>query len=377
MRILHVTDCYSPRLGGLEVQVHQLSQQQRAAGHQVAILTATGETPGAHGRSVTRDHGVPVFRMAARMPGRLPVHPWPWAHARDLLTRLEPDVIHLHIGGLTPSTQAVAALAAAQERPAVLTVHSVWREQTTVRPYAVLDRLIGWSQWPIHLTAVSHLAADRVRRAAGGDREIAVLRNGVDVDEWRQAAVPRAGGPVHVVSAGRFAPRKRMMPLLAVLESAARILGPQTPLRVTVPGEGPELAAAREFVAERGIEDRLHLPGRLSREELVALYREADVYVAPGVDDAFSVAVQEAQAAGLAIVSRSQSGAAELIEEGVTGLLAADDDALAHAVVRLVTDSDLLARITAHNRQVPPETAWPRVLTETMAAYEHALTLVP
>lgn len=377
MRILHVTDCYFPRLGGLEVQVHQLSQQQRAAGHQVAVLTATGETAGAHGRSVTRDQGVPVFRMAARMPGRLPVHPWPWPHARDLLARLEPDVIQLHIGGLTPSTQAVAALAAAQERPAVLTVHSVWREHTAVRPYGLLDRLIGWSRWPIHYTAVSHLAADRVRQAAGGQLEVGVLRNGVDVDEWRQAAVPRSGGPVHVVSAGRFAPRKRMMPLLTALESAARALGPDVPLRVTVAGEGPELAAAREFVAERGLSDRLHLPGRLSRAELIALYRDADVYVAPGVDDAFSVAVQEAQAAGLAIVSRSQSGAAELLEDGVTGLLAPDDDALSRAVARLVTDADLLERITAHNRQVPPQTAWPQVLTATMAAYEHALTLVP
>ena len=124
------------------------------------------------------------------------------------------------------------------------------------------------------------------------------------------------------------------------------------------------------------IADRLHLPGRLSRTELIALYRDADVYVAPGVDDAFSVAVQEAQAAGLAIVSRSQSGAAELLEDGVTGLLAPDDDALSRAVVRLVTDADLLERITSHNREVPPQTAWPQVLTETMAAYEHARTLV-
>src|SRR5690625_7495768 len=123
-----------------------------------------------------------------------------------------------------------------------------------------------------------------------------------------------------------------MMPLLTALESAARALGPDVPLRVTVAGEGPELAAAREFVAERGLSDRLHLPGRLSRAELIALYRDADVYVAPGVDDALSVAVQEAQAAGLAIVSRSQPGATELPEGGVTSPPAPADHAPGRAL---------------------------------------------
>ena len=373
MRILHVTDCFLPRLGGLEMQVHQLSRQQAAAGHSIAVFTATGPAPGSHGRSVTRVGDVPVFRIAARVPGGLPVHPNPLPHARELIAGLAPDVVHLHIGGLTPNTQAVAALLAAQHHPAVLTVHSVWRP-TTMLAYRMLDRLIGWSSWPLHLTAVSHLAASRVRTAARGEREVGVLRNGVDVEEWRRAAVPGPAGQVHVVSAGRFAPRKRMLPMLAVLEQAARRAGPGANLKVTIPGEGSELPAARAYVAEHGMTDWVDLPGRLDREQLIQLYASADVYVAPGVDDAFSVAVQEAQAAGLAIVSRSQSGAAELIQDGVHGLLAADDDALALAIARLATDLDLLRRITAHNRTVPPSTAWPHVLEQTEQAYTQALT---
>ena len=41
MRILHVTDAYLPRLGGIEMHVHDLAQAQAAAGDDVDIITMT------------------------------------------------------------------------------------------------------------------------------------------------------------------------------------------------------------------------------------------------------------------------------------------------------------------------------------------------
>ena len=41
MRILHVTDTYLPTLGGIELHIHDLAAQQRAAGHLVTIATST------------------------------------------------------------------------------------------------------------------------------------------------------------------------------------------------------------------------------------------------------------------------------------------------------------------------------------------------
>ena len=40
MRIAHVTDFYLPRLGGIELHVSDLSDRQRAAGHEVEVLTS-------------------------------------------------------------------------------------------------------------------------------------------------------------------------------------------------------------------------------------------------------------------------------------------------------------------------------------------------
>ena len=47
MRILHVTDGYGPRLGGIEVFVEGLARHQSLAGHEVSVLTATPALPDA------------------------------------------------------------------------------------------------------------------------------------------------------------------------------------------------------------------------------------------------------------------------------------------------------------------------------------------
>ncbi len=46
MRIAHVSDCFMPRMGGIEGQEHDLALRQRAAGHEVVIITAVGLQPG-------------------------------------------------------------------------------------------------------------------------------------------------------------------------------------------------------------------------------------------------------------------------------------------------------------------------------------------
>lgn len=364
-RIAHVSDSYLPSLGGIEAQIAHLAHHQMQAGHDVRIITTTPRQPRERGVSAGLEDGVTVHRIAARVPGGFPIHPRAARHVADILREEPVDVVHLHMGVLAPSTQASMGVVRRAHLPAVVTVHSVWGPATPV--FRALDMLVHWSRWPIELAAVSDLAASPIRRISG--RPVHILRNGVDVDEWRLA--PGEHAALHAVVATRFSPRKRVLPLLEVLRDARAQVPPEVPLRVTIAGEGEELDRARRFLRDNDM-GWVALPGRLGRDELKELYRRADVYLAPGVLDAFSVAVQEAQAAGLAILSRSQSGAAELLEDGVHGLLADDDAAMARGLARLATEPDLLARIVQHNRTMPPETAWDAVVQAHDAVYATA-----
>ena len=372
MRITHVTDSYLPRMGGIEAQVHGLAIRQARAGHEVHVLTTTPAAPGDRGRSTEQDGPLRVHRVTARMPGQLPVHPRGAHHFDTLLARLRPHVAHLHTGILAPVTQATFPTLVRHRVPTVFTLHSVLGRYQVA--FAALDRLIGWTRWPVLWTSVSELGAAPLRTLVGDRGQVRVLHNGVDISEWqvpRTERVERTDPRVHAVVATRFAPRKRVLPLLQICVDALRQL-PGDALQVTIAGEGPQLAEAARIIDRHGLQPALSLPGRLTRTELQELYGQADIYLAPGVADTFSVAVQEAQAAGLAVLSRSQSGAAETLEHEVSGLLADDDEAFTAGLVRLVTDQDLLERVVAHNRTTAPVTEWPRVLAQVEDAYAEA-----
>lgn len=367
VRILHVTDCYLPMLGGIEVQVSQLAAHQ-AESHDVAVFTTTMPGPGGQGRSREAHGPVDVYRAAARMPLGMPVHPLAPRHLRELADRLDPDVVHFHMGGTAPSVQC--SLRSVGDRPSVLTIHSVWTPAVSAA-YRALAAVSGFPEWGIQLSTVSELCARPVEAATR--TPVMVVGNGIDVEAWRLEPIPHDG--VHLVSATRFAPRKRIGALLRVLRSAGDELGPGAPLRATIAGDGPQLESARAWVRRHGMEDWVHLPGRLDRAGLQELYRRSDAYLAPVVLEAFSIAVLEAQAAGLAVVVRSQSGAAERLTDGVDALVADDDDALAAAVVALVRKPGLLESITARNRSTPPPYDWDDVLARTAAVYDAAAAL--
>ena len=72
MRIALVSDCYPPRLGGIEAQVHDLAGRLVGAGHEVEVVTATPDGGGA--RTVV-EGGVVVHRVTLPLPGGLPVNP--------------------------------------------------------------------------------------------------------------------------------------------------------------------------------------------------------------------------------------------------------------------------------------------------------------
>src|SRR5690606_20498480 len=128
-----------------------------------------------------------------------------------------------HMGVLAPTTQAALRPVTRLGLPALLTVHSVW--DGWERAFAALDGAARWSAWPVQWSAVSELTAAPLRRivgrrlgAAEADARVSVLGNGIDVDAWRLPRTERGdraeGHEVHVVSATRFAPRKRVLPML-------------------------------------------------------------------------------------------------------------------------------------------------------------------
>lgn len=359
MRILHVSDTYPPIMGGIEAQVQQLAQCQ-SRGNDVAVFTTTPAHPGDRGRSLERDGEVAVFRLAARVPLRLPISPFAQSHFRDLHRRLRPDVVHFHMGGMAPTAQLSHLAVAGQ--PAVLTIHSMWSE-AAIAGYRALSSATSFSRWGPVLSTVTATAATRIHSATG--MPVRVLGCGTNTREWRVEPVAHQG--VHVVSATRFTERKRTLELLEILESAH---GRAPHIRATIAGEGPLLDVARMRAARW---DWLDLPGRLAPDELRALYARSDIFALPSILESFSVAALEAQCAGLAVVVRAETGTADRITQGLDGYAVDSDDAMADAITGLAQSPEDLGAMKRYARENPPPFDWSDVTQRVSEAYAEAL----
>ena len=112
--------------------------------------------------------------------------------------------------------------------------------------------------------------------------------------------------------------------------------------RLLVAGDGPQRAAI-EALLRGAAPGRVELLGALPADRLAEVYALADILVWPAVDEAFGIALLEAQAAGLPVVAGKARGVPDIIGSGVTGLLppGGNPDAFATAVQRLIDDSEL------------------------------------
>lgn len=352
MRIIHVSDCFAPSMGGIETQVSHLAERQHMAGDGVTVLTCSPDVDNSDGQRPYR-----VIRSVWPNPVGAPVDPRAPRRFLAMIEKLQPDVVHLHQGELTPVVQALMPRLAQKNIPSVVTVHSVWNPTTGI-PLMKLFASAGKLPGPILFAGVSNLVRGRVAQVMGEDN-VQVLPNGVDTGQWAVEPVSHEG--LHVAVATRFAPRKRVPALLRMLQHAGS--------QAVIAGEGPGLPWARRYVAKHRLP--ISLPGRLSADQLRALYAESDVFIAPGYAEAASIAAAEAQAAGLAILSRSQSGLGERISSQ-EGAVAATDVEMAEILRQWTEEPERLLPIKKYNREHRLALDWQEVLPQTYECYRRA-----
>ena len=370
MRIAHVSDCYAPRTGGIEMQVAGLATHQVAAGDQVRVITAT---PG-RGAVFAGDDvvdGVTVHRVAAHIPFELPVHPRTGHEVGALLDAHPVDVVHVHAGVVSPFAWSSIRAACKRGIPTLVTVHSVWGPLAGPG-FAASDVLLHWSRWGATLSAVSSVAAERIAQSVSNAGAVLVVPNGIDPTAWRITPAPADPARLRLTSVMRMAPRKRTQPLVRIIEAAAVQLRGDVAVSAVLVGDGPERSRAERYVRENGLQSTITFAGRLDRDGIKGVFANSDVYVQPSIKESFGLAALEARTAGLPVVARSQTGTTEFIHDEVQGLLAADDRGMVRAIARLGRDRELLDRIAEVNLSTTPDQAWPSVIQAVADAYRRA-----
>lgn len=170
---------------------------------------------------------------------------------------------------------------------------------------------------------------------------------------------------------GRFAPIKDLPTLLRAFASAA---AREPRARLVLAGDGEARPAVEEMIRSLGLDSRVILAGW--RSDLPSLYATFDAVVLSSINEGTPVAVIEAMAAGLPIVSTAAGGVGDVVEHGVTGWIVPvrDADALAGALVDVCASAEWRERAGAAARRAVSRYAHTRLVADIERLYRDELS---
>ena len=141
-----------------------------------------------------------------------------------------------------------------------------------------------------------------------------------------------------VVAVGRLVPVKR---LHLLIEALIKLKPDHPDLRAVIAGEGYERPALEALIRAAGAEEWILLPGFVSEDDLIDLYRRAWVVASTSLREGWGMTVTEAGACGTPSVVSRISGHEDAVRDGVTGILVDRPEEFAGAIDTLLRDDVL------------------------------------
>ena len=351
--------CY-PTYGGSGVVATELGIELAAAGHEIHFITYSQPF-----RLTGREHGIFYHEVPVSNYPLFEYPPYDLALATrmsDVAEYYELDLLHVHYA-IPHSVSALLArqMLAARNRklPFVTTLHGT--DITLVgldRSYLPITRFA--IEESDGVTAISSYLKEKTVLEFQTQNEIVVIPNFVNCDvyiprkEGWEAERERYAKPHEkiLVHLSNFRPVKRVTDVVEVFARVVR----EVPAKLLLVGDGPDRSAAEWLVHKYAIQEHVHFLGKQeSVNELLAL---GDLMVMPSELESFGLAALEAMACRVPSIATRVGGVAELIDDGVTGMLfsVGDVEGMAVAAVKLLLDPQkldamgLAARQTAQKR---------------------------
>jgi glycosyltransferase involved in cell wall biosynthesis len=297
-----------------------------------------------------------------------------WQLAR-ILGAARPDVIHAH------DPHAVALAAMALKMP----------QAGTKTPLFVASRRVdfhlkshAFSRWKNNKVDVwicaSGLIAQMLERDGIPKDRIVVVHEGVNVSRIDKIPVVDAHAafflPHNAPLVGNVAalvPHKGQRHLVA---AAARVVREVPDARFVILGEGELRESLERQIKDLGLERHVVLGG--FRNDIIGLIKSFDLFVMSSITEGLGTSILDAMACAKAVVGTRTGGIPEAVRDNETGLLVPphDEAALAAAIVRVLKDPALRARLASSGRQRAAEYfGVERMVAETVTVYERRLAV--
>lgn len=356
VRILHAVHAYPPDVGGSEAVIARLSEGMVERGHEVEVATS------AHPDRGDAVGGVPVHGFEVSPAGV-------WRYRRFVHAGVREDrwdvVMVYHSKVFTHL--ALFPFSGIQDRWVYCPTEFTDIDSAAPR-HLIYYRTVEPSSLRKARRSIVLNKTDRERALdlAGPaiDDRVEVIPNGVDHAWWTggEAGKVRSrlglpeGAPL-VVYAGGLWEHKDVETLV---RAVARLDG----VHLAVAGsEKGRREVVEQTVRAAGVEDRVHLLGRVAREDLRALYHAGDAFASASTNEGFGLVYLEAMACGLPVVAREVGVIPELVDAGADVLVADDVTGFARAI------ESVLGQPSDRNVEVAERYDWEHIVDAWLDVY--------
>lgn len=241
-----------------------------------------------------------------------------------MISELEPDIIHAHMGGTT----FAVPWALLHRRQSVVTVHTKPEQAFSKKN----EKLIRHSlkKGCVTLVAVSEDNCAKVKKYFNVyDSHVQFVNNGIDIGRFQK----KEHDGFAFINVARQDENKNQR---AILRTFGKIVNSQDNLKLYLIGNGPEHEGLVKMVSDMKLQDRVIIPGSSNEPEIY--YAVSDVYIQSSHREAMPLSVLEAMAAGLPVISTDVGGLRDIVKSN--GILVRDnsDQELEEAMRRILNE---------------------------------------
>lgn len=323
MKILMMTNTFTPIVGGLEKSIMTFSEAFRARGHEVKIVAPAFEQMPSQEKDVIR---VPAIEKFVGTEFSLTI-PLPEI-VSVLVEEFKPDIVHSH----HPFVMGDLALRLCGQKkiPLVFTYHTMFEHYTdkfgmdnqAVQQF-VVELATGYANMADQVFVPSE-SVGKVLEERSVKTPIAVVPTGIDVKQFsaglsslrQKLKIPEKAFVVGHV--GRLAPEKN---LIFLTEAAAEFLKQKKAAYFLIVGSGPSERDMKKIFRAWGVTKQVCFAGVQKGQALVQAYKAMDVFAFASKSETQGIVLAEAMAAGLPVVGLDAPGVREVVKDMVNGRL--------------------------------------------------------
>jgi PEP-CTERM/exosortase A-associated glycosyltransferase len=398
--ILHILDHSLPLHSGYSFRSQEILRVQRDRGWRPVVLTTPKHEESWRGArsDIEIIEGFQYYRTGPVPGGENSIRALvgllarTTARLREVVAREAPDIIHAH----SPVLNAIPALRIGKEMgiPVVYEIRAFWEDAAVDHgayrqnswKYQLVRFMETWVCGRAHEVIVicGGLRDDLIARGIAAER-ITVVRNGINTKEFQPAEADtrylsewKLDGKRVIGFVGSF---YHYEGLDVLVDAFARLASVRPDVVLLLVGGGPMESRLKAQIADRGLSDRVIVPGRIPHERMRGVYSVIDVLAYPRYATRLTESVTplkplEAMATGKALVASDVGGHRELIRHRETGVLVPPGDAraLAGTIGSLLEDRALCQAIQRRGVAIAREQwTWDMVTGPHAAVYARAL----